>query len=149
MHHFGSYELAHFLVSLSLVNNEGFTVHSETLNPPLEGFTVGGVYTSYAGRDLFKFAVPKTEADRLLVVNKLADVIHGCGGPEQLCQEAFFFGGWGIETTAEELYVLDVTTVHATEDEARETARKRGQDSFGEVREYKYVNEYKTVREDI
>ena len=146
MHHFSSYELADFLVSLSLTAPDGFTVHSETLCPPTVGYTVGGVYTSYAGRDLFRYDIPKTEGERVRIVSRLADVIHACGGTEQLCQEAFFFGGWGTESTASEGYVLDITTVHATEDEAREKARERNQEAFGEFRDFKYVDTHPTVR---
>ena len=118
-----SYEIAERLVSLSLIAPNGFTVHSQSFCPPEQGWTVGGVYTSYAGKHLYQFDLPTTHAERLEVIDALADVIYGCGGPEQLQILPFFFGGWGVESTAGEHFVIDITTVHETHAEAIETAQ--------------------------
>jgi hypothetical protein len=140
-----SYELADRLVSLSLIAPSGFTVHSQTFVPPTDGFTVGGVYTSYAGRHLYQYDVPTTEAERIVVCTRLADVIHGCGGTEQLQQEAFFFGGWGVESSAGEHFVIDITTVYESRVAAKAVALERNQHAFGEVRGFKYQGDTDTV----
>ena len=134
-----SYELALRLVDLSVLNPEGFTYHSETFEKPFDGFAVGGVYTSYALNAFTEFGIPTTDVERDKLIANLAEAIDDVGGTEQLQQTAFFFGGWGVETTAGRRYVLDIVTLEPTEDDARERCEERNQEAYGVFENGEYV----------
>lgn len=135
-----SYELALRLVDLSVLNPEGFTVHSQTFDKPVNGFAVGGVYTSYALNAFIEFSVPTTDTERDKLLARLTEAIDDAGGTEQLQQSAFYFGGWDAETTAERRYVLDIVTLEATKDDAVERCEHRNQDAYGVFEDGEYVD---------
>jgi hypothetical protein len=134
--------LATRLIDLSLIAPKGFTIHSETLAPLNEGFTVGGVYTSHEGRHLFKYDVPTLDSERFKLIDRLTEVIKDCGGVAQLQQEAFWFGGWSAETSAGDVYFIDVTTVYESKVAALAVARERNQLAFSQIAGFKWLEDF-------
>jgi hypothetical protein len=139
--------LATRLIDLSLIAPKGFTIHSETFSPLEQGFTVGGVYTSYEGRHLFKYWVPSTEAERLKLIDRLEEVIHDVGDVAQLQQEAFWFGGWSAINGLGEVYYLDVTTVYESKVAAEAVAKERKQLAFSQIAGFKWLEDFQLETE--
>jgi hypothetical protein len=140
-----SVELAIRLADLSILCKDGFTVRGINLSPAKDGLFVGGVRRNYKSSDWYRITKITDTHTYRKALDDLLWAIEGAGGPEQLCIEEFYFGGWAQG----DAYVFDICTKEPDFETALETARNREQEAFGEIEDFKYKETHYVVKRPL